>query len=68
MGVFQVNIKSEFEEPERKKRHYDDDDGDLVTAEILFKKFSSDVAADAADHDEVPSEKGDATGQGQINV
>jgi hypothetical protein len=52
-----VNIKSEFEEPERKKRHYDDDDGDLVTAEILFKKFSSDVAADAADHDEVPSEK-----------
>jgi hypothetical protein len=40
----------------------------LVTAEILFKKFSSDVAADAADHDEVPSEKGDATGKGQKNV
>ncbi|KAJ3643073.1 hypothetical protein Zmor_025809 [Zophobas morio] len=40
-----VSVKSEIEQPDCKRRHYEDDEhGDLIAAEILFKKISNDVS------------------------
>ncbi|RZC39166.1 transcription factor E2F5-like [Asbolus verrucosus] len=53
-----VNVKSEPEEPDSKKKHYDEDDADLIAAEILFKKISSDITADNSYYKDLSPEKG----------
>lgn len=52
--VFQVNIKTEAEEPEPKRSHFDEDEqGDMIAAEILFKKISSDIGKEIAECDDL---------------
>ncbi|XP_044269603.1 transcription factor E2F4 [Tribolium madens] len=52
-------VNAETEEPQPKKSHYDEDmHGDLIAAEILFRKISSDIGKESTDCDDLLSEKG----------
>ncbi|EFA09573.1 transcription factor E2F5 [Tribolium castaneum] len=54
-----ASVKTESEEPESKKSHYDEDvHGDLIAAEILFRKISSDIGKESNDCEDLLAEKG----------
>lgn len=44
-------------DPPAKKKRYEDDDADLIAAEILFKKISSDISTEIDFYQEMSAER-----------
>lgn len=53
-----IPVKQEPEEPEIKKKHLEDDDADLIAAEILFRKISSNIKPETSYFDNYSCENG----------